>query len=144
MRLRILSVKCFAKSIFDGSKKGPETGVRTFLAVTGTPLNLRTLYLRRTTPQPEEVSMPMINGVTVTNTNTGATWNTQGMATVQNNGQIFVNGAQNDQPPVGFLNNPQHNFTIAGNRADTGAAYNSGNVHPDGPNSEPPLIFAFQ
>lgn len=86
--------------------------------------------------------MPQINGTHVTNVNTGAVWATNQHATVFGN-WVACNATPNNQPPVGFLNNPAHQFVITGNDVATAQAYNSGPLTPFPANSEPPLIFAF-
>lgn len=87
--------------------------------------------------------MPQINNVVVTNTNTGVAWTTHNQATVFA-AWVACNADAAHQPPVGFLNNPGHNFVITGNNVASGAAYNSGNMQPYAANTEPPDIYAFQ
>jgi hypothetical protein len=90
--------------------------------------------------------MPQINGVVVTDNNTGAQWQTGNMATVRQMAAatiVYCNADNTHQPPVGFLNNPGHNFVITGSDVANGQAYNSGNTHPNGGESEPPNIYAF-
>ncbi len=86
--------------------------------------------------------MPNINNVNVLNVDTGANWITHNNATVYV-GWVACNANANNQPPVGFLNNPGHRFAITGNDIASGAHYNSGNLNPFPGNSEPPIIFAF-
>jgi hypothetical protein len=92
--------------------------------------------------------MPQIGQVNITNIATAVTWVTNNFATVPNMPlpavyDVFVNADNNNQPPVGFLNNPAHQFVVQGRYLASGAAFVSGLLTPNNAQSEPPRVYAF-
>jgi hypothetical protein len=92
--------------------------------------------------------VPQIDGVSVTNISTGVNWVTGQYATVPTLPlpvvyTVYVNADNNNQPPVGFLNNPNHQYVVQGRYLMHGGAFVSGLLQPDGGDSEPPRIYAF-
>jgi hypothetical protein len=91
--------------------------------------------------------MPQINNVSVTNNNTGVTWVTGQQATAPDPANlpynVYVNASTANQPPVGFLNNPLHQFTVQGNYIASGQAFVSAPLMPNGVLSDPPLVYVF-
>jgi hypothetical protein len=92
--------------------------------------------------------MPAINNVSVTNVQTGVTWVTGQYGTAPNLPlpvmyNVYVNATAANQPPVGFLNNPAHDFVVQGQYVATGQGFVSGLLNPNGGMSDPPLVFVF-
>ena len=92
--------------------------------------------------------MPQIDNVSVTNNNTGVTWVTGEQATAPDQGAIppynvYVNASEDNQPPVGFLNNPAHLFTVQGHYLASGQLFVSAPLMPNGGMSDPPLVYVF-
>ncbi len=88
--------------------------------------------------------MPQITNVVVTNLNTGVTWTTGQQATVIP-ARVLCNAVGTNQPPVGFVNNPHHTFSITGRIMPSGEHYSTpaGGLHADPGHSEPPHVYAF-
>jgi hypothetical protein len=92
--------------------------------------------------------MPIVNGVTVTNTTTNVTWNSGGFATVypataNHTLRVLVNAGPGNQPPGGFVNDPAHLFRVQGRYVDTGAPFVAAGLTPNAEYTEPPGIYAF-
>jgi hypothetical protein len=95
-----------------------------------------------------EKAMPQIDSVTVTNIQMNTTWTTNKQATAPDQPfpatySVYVNASKNNQPPVGFLNNPAHQFVVHGRYLASGAAFTSGLLQADAAQSDPPLVFVF-
>ena len=62
--------------------------------------------------------MPQLDNISVMNINTGVTWVTGQQATAPDPAiipyNVYVNASTANQPPVGFLNNPLHQFVVQG------------------------------
>lgn len=92
--------------------------------------------------------MPQIDNVSVTNINTGANWVTGQQATAPAvpfplGYHVYANAAANNQPPVGFLNNPAHQFVIQGRYLADLSAFVSGFLAVTPALSDPPLVYVF-
>jgi hypothetical protein len=92
--------------------------------------------------------MPQIDQVNVTNINSGVTWVTGQQATAPNLPlppvyTVYVNAVTTNQPPVGFLNNPAHQFVIQGRYLAAGQAFVSGLLTINPGLSDPPLVYVF-
>lgn len=92
--------------------------------------------------------MPQIDQVSVTNINLNVTWVTGQQATAPNVPlpplyTVYVNAVPTNQPPVGFLNNPAHQFVVQGRYLASGQAFVSGLLTPNNGRSDPPLVYAF-
>jgi hypothetical protein len=91
--------------------------------------------------------MPQLDNVSVTNNNTAVTWVTGQQATAPDPAilpyDVYVNASKDNQPPVGFLNNPLHQFTVQGNYIPSGQAFMSAPLMPNSGLSDPPLVYVF-
>lgn len=92
--------------------------------------------------------MPQIDQVNVTNINSGVTWVTGQQATAPNiplplHYSVYVNAVATNQPPVGFLNNPAHQFVVQGRYLASGQAFVSGLLTINPGQSDPPLVYVF-
>lgn len=81
------------------------------------------------------------------NNNTGVTWVTGEQATAPDPAippyNVYVNASLANQPPVGFLNNPAHQFTVQGDYIATGQHFMSVPLTPNAGLSDPPLVYVF-
>ena len=92
--------------------------------------------------------MPRIDSVSVTNINQGVTWHTGQAGTVPDQPlplvyNAYVNAVPANQPPVGFLNNPAHQFVVQGRYMADGSAFVSNLKTVNVGLSDPPLVYVF-
>jgi hypothetical protein len=93
--------------------------------------------------------VPQIDNVVVRNIAANANWVTGQPATVPEDlpppagSRIYVNAANNNQPPAGFLNNPAHQYVVQGRYLYQGGAFVSGLLQYNGADSEPPYSYIF-
>jgi hypothetical protein len=95
--------------------------------------------------------MPQLDRVTVRNTNSGQRWVTGEQASapdlplpVDSSYRVYVNAAPQNQPPVGFLNTPNHEFVVEGRYVPTGQAFESGLLMYDDQQSDPGVVEVFK
>ncbi len=92
--------------------------------------------------------MPEIGFVTVTNINSGVIWTTGQQATapglpLPRAYNVLVTAVPADQPPVGFLNNPAHQFVVQGRYLADGQLFVSGLLTVNPGLSDPPAVYVF-
>jgi hypothetical protein len=93
--------------------------------------------------------MPVIGNVSVTNIATNVNWvsNQDGSGApsmpLPVNYNVYVNAAANGQPPVGFLNNPAHQYVVRGRYVADGSAFVSGLMTVNAGLSDIPHVYVF-
>jgi hypothetical protein len=85
--------------------------------------------------------MPNLTDVNVTNHTTNVQWAPVGATAAA--AWVICNADAANQPPVGFMNNPAHQFTITGRVQYTREPFNRAGLSPDPGRTEAPHSYAF-